>query len=73
MSMIVQTMVDEILMQKNDVKIKKPSDRDKSKEMQFLTRDKLFLGSGDLSDSATKTTKPTANAIGSNRQVNLYF
>ena len=41
--MCLRSIVDEIVLQKNNQSIKKPSDRHKLKETPFLTRNKMLI------------------------------
>ncbi|RMZ97406.1 sorting nexin-17-like [Brachionus plicatilis] len=58
----VQTMVDEILLKKDGKKIKRPSDRQRAKATQFLTRNKSLVKSG----SANQNTDSETTSLESN-------
>lgn len=63
--MCIQTMVDEVLLKNNGRKKKRPSDRQKSKKTEFLTRNKLILNKSDSisqnGDSETSSLASNAN------------
>lgn len=59
--MCIQTMVDEVLLKKDGRKIKRPSDRQKSKKTEFLTRNKLKVKSGSISQNADPETESSAS------------